>query len=134
MYAQAQGEEAFPRLFRVITRYEPKEREARIGYAPTTAEALRQVGITPAAGVVPGEQQSEGAPDQSEQQGGTTNPQLPTPPQGGTPERDAAVKAIGDALGALRDAQTKGDFAGYGQALDQLNKAVAQYESLPEQN
>ncbi|WP_074854268.1 UPF0182 family protein [Gordonia westfalica] len=134
MYAQAQGEEAFPRLFRVITRYEPKEREARIGYAPTTAEALRQVGITPAAGVVPGEQQPADEGNQPGQQSGTTTPQLPNPPQGGTPERDAAVKAIGDALGALRDAQTKGDFSGYGAALDQLNKAVAQYESLPEQN
>ncbi|MBD0860766.1 UPF0182 family protein [Gordonia sp. zg691] len=132
MYAQAQGEEAFPRLFRVITRYEPKEREARIGYAPTTAEALRQVGITPAAGVVPGDNPTSES-DQTADQSGTPTPNQP-PQQRDSPERDAAAKAIGDAISALRAAQTKGDFAAYGAALDQLSKAVATYESLPAQN
>lgn len=133
MYAQAQGEEAFPRLFRVITRYEPAEREARIGYAPTTGEALRQVGITPAAGVVPDDQQPT-EPDQS----GTPDTDTPTPnqppQQGDSPERDAAAKAIGDAITALREAQQGGDFAAYGQALDQLSQAVARYESLAAPN
>ncbi|WP_439029621.1 UPF0182 family protein [Gordonia terrae] len=130
MYAQAQGEEAFPRLFRVITRYEPAEREARIGYAPTTAEALRQVGITPAAGVVPGEQ----TPTDPDPSGGSENtPSTPNQPpqQGGSPERDAAAQAIGDAITALRNAQQGGDFAAYGAALDELSKAVERYESLP---
>ncbi|UPW07866.1 UPF0182 family protein [Gordonia terrae] len=133
MYAQAQGEEAFPRLFRVITRYEPAEREARIGYAPTTGEALRQVGITPAAGVVPDDQQPT-EPDQA----GTPDTNTPTPneppQQGDSPERDAAAKAIGDAITALREAQQGGDFAAYGQALDQLSQAVARYESLAAPN
>ncbi|MGW9267100.1 UPF0182 family protein [Gordonia terrae] len=133
MYAQAQGEEAFPRLFRVITRYEPAEREARIGYAPTTGEALRQVGITPAAGVVPDDQQPT-EPDQA----GTPDTNAPTPneppQQGDSPERDAAAKAIGDAITALREAQQGGDFAAYGQALDQLSQAVARYESLAAPN
>nr|WP_064570852.1 UPF0182 family protein [Gordonia sp. LAM0048] len=133
MYAQAQGEEAFPRLFRVITRYEPAEREARIGYAPTTGEALRQVGITPAAGVVPDDQQPT-EPDQA----GTPDTNTPTPneppQQGDSPERDAAAKAIGDAITALREAQQGGDFAAYGQALEQLSQAVARYESLAAPN
>ncbi|AFR50152.1 hypothetical protein KTR9_3517 [Gordonia sp. KTR9] len=133
MYAQAQGEEAFPRLFRVITRYEPAEREARIGYAPTTGEALRQVGITPAVGVVPDDQQ----PTEPDQAGtpdtGTPTPNEP-PQQGDSPERDAAAKAIGDAITALRQAQQGGDFAAYGQALDQLSQAVARYESLAAPN
>ncbi|WP_238422512.1 UPF0182 family protein [Gordonia sp. 'Campus'] len=130
MYAQAQGEEAFPRLFRVITRYEPAEREARIGYAPTTAEALRQVGITPAAGVVPGEQTPT---DPEPSAGSESTPPTPNQPpqQGDSPERDAAAQAIGNAITALRNAQQGGDFAAYGAALDELSKAVERYESLP---
>ncbi|MGW0037549.1 UPF0182 family protein [Gordonia sp. NPDC003376] len=126
MYAQAKGVEAtYPRLFRVITRY-----EGRVGYAPTTAEALAQVGINPssAAQIPIGQNdESDGSDGQVEQ---PTTPTTPTQPSGTNPQRDAAVKAIGDALDKLKAAQTKGDFTGYGQALDELNKAVQQYESL----
>ena len=99
-------------------------------------EALRQVGINPDFATPPGERQEQEQPEQPEEQGGATPPQRPAPPQGGgsSPERDAAVKAIDDAIKALRDAQTKGDFAGYGAALDRLNEAVTEYESLPGQN
>ncbi|WP_254859730.1 UPF0182 family protein [Gordonia sp. IITR100] len=134
LYAQAQGEEAFPRLFRVITRFESADRVSGIGYAPTTREALRQVGITPAAGVVPGDQQAPPAPDQA----GTPAPATPTPnqppQQGDSPERDDAANAISDAITALRQAQQSGDFAAYGEALDQLSQAVARYESLAAPN
>nr|WP_168705049.1 UPF0182 family protein [Gordonia paraffinivorans] len=137
VYAQAQGQEAFPRLYRVITRYESTDDgTAPIGYAATVEEALRQVGINPDFATPPGERQEQEQPEQPEEQGGATPPQRPAPPQGGgsSPERDAAVKAIDDAIKALRDAQTKGDFAGYGAALDRLNEAVTEYESLPGQN
>ena len=134
LYAQAQGEEAFPRLFRVITRFESADRVSGIGYAPTTREALRQVGITPAAGVVPGDQQAPPAPDQA----GTPAPATPAPnqppQQGDSPERDDAANAISDAITALRQAQQSGDFAAYGEALDQLSQAVARYESLAAPN
>ena len=134
LYAQAQGEEAFPRLFRVITRFESADRVSGIGYAPTTREALRQVGITPAAGVVPGDQQAPSAPDQA----GTPAPATPAPnqppQQDDSPERDDAANAISDAITALRQAQQSGDFAAYGEALDQLSQAVARYESLAAPN
>lgn len=125
MYAQAQGREAtFPRLFRVITRY-----NNRIGYAPTTAQALAQVGIDPGrAAAVPGQ------PEEQPDQGGVTQPgngqQPPPNPQTATsPAQQAAVKAMRDAISALRDAQSSGDFKAYGEALDRLNKAAQLFEA-----
>ena len=118
----------------MITRFESADRVSGIGYAPTTREALRQVGITPAAGVVPGDQQAPPAPDQA----GTPAPATPAPnqppQQGDSPERDDAANAISDAITALRQAQQSGDFAAYGEALDQLSQAVARYESLAAPN
>ncbi len=135
MYTQSKTDDsAIPKLYRVLVYYNAASGSARVGYAATVAEALRQVGINPAAVTAP-----EGGPavEGGTAQPGTTSPstdgtQAPaTPNQGSSPERDAAVQAIGQALTALKDAQTKGDFAAYGQALDQLDKAVAQYEALP---
>lgn len=124
MYAQAKGVDAtYPRLFRVITRY-----EGRVGYAPTTAEALTQVGINPT-----GVAQVPTGDSGTSNTGATQQPTSPQPQQstsGTNAQRDAAVKAIGDALDKLKDAQTKGDFTAYGQALDQLNKAVSAYEAM----
>lgn len=129
MYAQAQGREAtFPRLFRVITRY-----EGRVGYAPTTAGALQQVGIDPGqAAAVPdlGGGDQGGTDNDGDQQAAVPAPNTGPP----SAERDAAVTAIGDALSALKDAQSKGDFKAYGEALDRLNKAVVAYEQLPAGN
>lgn len=123
MYAQAQAAEAFPRLFRVITRYEPGNGQSSIGYATTTAEALRQVGINPGAVGIP-----EPAPTDTDNQ---PQPQPQPQPQGGQPtaaQRDA-VKAMDEALQKLTQAQTSGDFQAYGAALEQLKRAVAQYEA-----
>ncbi|WP_040509242.1 UPF0182 family protein [Gordonia soli] len=130
MYTQSKTDDsAIPKLYRVLVYY-----QGRVGYAPTVAESLRQVGINPAAATTPegGSPPVEGAPDanQPPTQGGTT-----TPPSGNgqpsSPERDAAVREIGDSLSALKEAQSKGDFKAYGEALDRLNKAVSQYETLP---
>ncbi|RPA61214.1 UPF0182 family protein [Gordonia oryzae] len=127
MYAEAKGADAtYPRLFRVITRY-----EGRVGYAPTTAQALQQVGINPGSADVPVPQ---GQPD-ADTPAVTEPAQQGSAQPGGAPstddaKRDAAARAISSAIDKLRQAQSSGDFTAYGQALDQLNKAVAQYESL----
>lgn len=127
MYAQAQAAEAFPRLFRVITRYEPAGGQASIGYANTTAEALRQVGINPGALGVP-----SGPTDTDTDNGQpqpTPQPQTPQGQQPNSAARDSAVRALDQALQKLQQAQTSGDFQAYGAALEELKRAVAQYEA-----
>lgn len=133
MYTQSKTDDsAVPKLYRILVYYNAAVDGARVGYAATVADALQQVGINPVAVTNP----AAGPPAEGDSDVAQT-PAAATPPskQGGdTAERDAAVQAIGDALSALKDAQTKGDFKAYGDALDQLNKAVAQYEALPGQN
>ena len=43
--------------------------------------------------------------------------------------RDSAVRALDQALQKLQQAQTSGDFQAYGAALEELKRAVAQYEA-----
>ncbi|MFW0792409.1 UPF0182 family protein [Gordonia sp. CPCC 205515] len=133
MYTQSKTDDsAIPKLYRVLVYYNAATDGARVGYAATVAEALRQVGINPSEVTAP----EAGQPVEGDTAGTPQQAGAITPPaqQGQSADRDAAVQAIGDALTALKDAQTKGDFTAYGQALDQLNKAVAQYETLPAQN
>ncbi|MFW0787993.1 UPF0182 family protein [Gordonia sp. CPCC 206044] len=131
MYTQSKTDDsAVPKLYRVLVYYNAASNDARVGYAATVAEALRQVGINPSEVTAP----ASGPPVEggsSEQPAQSNNAAAQQPGQGDSAERNAAVQAIGDALTALKEAQTKGDFTAYGEALDQLNKAVAQYESLP---
>ncbi|MGB6245931.1 MULTISPECIES: UPF0182 family protein [Gordonia] len=128
MYNQAKGgDSAIPKLYRVLTYYNAAagEKRANAGYAPTVAEALRQVGIDPGAATEPDAQTvpTSPAPAKPEQQ----QPQQSSPD---SPARDAAVKELGAALEEVRKAQTSGDFKAYGDALDRLDKAVKKYESL----
>ncbi len=130
MYTQSKTDDsAIPKLYRVLVYY-----KGNVGYAPTVAQALQQVGISPSSVTSPesgpaaeGDQSDNGSP----QAAGVTAPPANQQgaQQGSSPARDAAVKEIGDSLGQLKDAQSKGDFKAYGEALDRLNKAVAQYES-----
>jgi len=58
-----------------------------------------------------------------------SSPQASSPPSNaGSPALNAAVAQINKALADLRKAQQSGDFAGQGQALQELNNAVAAYE------
>ena len=41
----------------------------------------------------------------------------------------AALQEIQTALGAAKDAQKKGDFAGYGAALQRLDDAITKYNN-----
>lgn len=147
LYAQAKNSDAtFPRLFRVIVRYRSSDADPpSIGYAPTIAQALQQAGISPAAAAEPDNTPSgeTSGGDTAQQQGQTQQGQVPTTapstPSTSAPStsaqapanRDAAVAELNSALDALQSAQSSGNFTAYGQALDRLNAAVRQYESLP---
>jgi uncharacterized membrane protein (UPF0182 family) len=133
MYAEAKGSDAaFPRLFRVIVRY-----NNQVGYAPTVGAALAQVGIDPAA--VTATQGANGEPVVQQQQTPQQQQGQPqaAPPANGdpaipaSPQRDAIVKRMDDALTAMQQALSSGNFAAYGQAQTDLQNAVNDYENLP---
>ncbi|HMC68968.1 MAG TPA: hypothetical protein VKJ07_07435, partial [Mycobacteriales bacterium] len=46
-----------------------------------------------------------------------------------SPAKAAALQDIQAAIGAARDAQKKGDFAGYGAALQRLDDAINKYNA-----
>ncbi|MGB3301803.1 MAG: UPF0182 family protein [Gordonia sp. (in: high G+C Gram-positive bacteria)] len=129
MYTEAKsGNSAIPKLYRVLTYYNAAAGgdNVSVGYAPTVAEALAQVGISPVAATAPekdGGAATEPAP--------TANPTPQAPSNNGkdSPARDAAVKELGQALENVRKAQSSGDFKAYGEALDNLDKAIKKYES-----
>nr|WP_290705914.1 UPF0182 family protein [Gordonia sp. UBA5067] len=121
IYAQAKNaDSAVPKLYRVMVYY-----NGNVGYATTLADALRQVGINSAA-VTPPDFANQGAPAAA----ATQPPQAAASPAPNA-ERDAAVKAMGEALETMRTAQQSGNFKAYGEALDRLKAAVERYEALP---
>lgn len=124
VYTQRKNEaSAFPKLLRVMLVFDGK-----IGYAATTSEALKQVGIEPRK-VAPG-QGSGAAPAP----GGEEKPKEETPkeekptPKIDEKARDEAAGRISAALSDLKQAQKDGDFAKQGEALERLDKAVRDYQ------
>lgn len=121
-------ESAFPKLLRVLVSY-----NGQVGYAPTIAEALNQVGIDARA-----------ATDLEEVDGSVVHP---SKDGGKKPKKDAkssdknkkgAAPAVpsGDAAERVRSAMDKvketrqdGSFEEFGKALDELDKAVADLQS-----
>jgi hypothetical protein len=127
LYVQGTGENSFPLLQKVLVNYGD-----RVGYANTLSEALDQV-----FGAGAGESAVDSGdtpPTEDPTPPATPTPSTPTvpPADGGTPatpDMDAAVTAIQSALRALEAAQRNGDFAGQGQALEDLQAAVDAYQS-----
>ncbi|MCW2578811.1 MAG: hypothetical protein JWR82_412 [Blastococcus sp.] len=127
LYVQGTGENSFPLLQKVLVNYGD-----RVGYANTLSEALDQV-----FGAGAGESAVDSGdtpPAEDPTPPATPTPSTPTvpPADGGTPatpDMDAAVTAIQSALRALEAAQRNGDFAGQGQALEDLQAAVDAYQS-----
>ncbi|WIM68312.1 UPF0182 family protein [Corynebacterium breve] len=129
IYSQRKDQaSAFPKLLRVLVYY-----KGQVGYAPTVSQALEQVGIDPAAAqdidLVDGEEApatddaakpEEDAP--AEEQPADAEPPAPA-------DADAALRQIDDALTGLEDARD-GSFEEYGRALDDLDKAVEEYQKL----
>lgn len=131
--ATGSNSSTFPQLSRVIVSYRgaPPNNNVRVGYAPTLAQALDQVfgpGTGSAATAPSAEPGAEPPPTEPAPTNGGVAPPPPAPPAG---DVAAAVAELDSALAALQAAQSSGDFAAYGQALDRLQNAVAAYESLP---
>ncbi|MEP9394125.1 UPF0182 family protein [Gordonia sp. VNQ95] len=130
MYTEVDSGGGVPKLHRILVYYNAAAAQPKVGYAATVAQALQQVGISPEDVTSPlGGEPTTGGTTEPEPTTPTT-PTTPTPTTGDSAQRDAAVKAIGDALAKLKEAQSSGDFTAYGQALDQLNQAVQTYENL----
>ena len=131
VYTQRQGQEtAFPKLLRILVSYRGEG-----GYAPTVSEALRQVGIDSTdVARVRGEEdampddEGEGTDGAGETQEGTTEARPESDRQGDVAARDEAAGRISTILERLKSAQESGDFAAQGQALADLDKAVADYQ------
>jgi uncharacterized membrane protein (UPF0182 family) len=133
---------SYPRLIRVAMMYNDK-----VGYGPTVSDALDELfgagagatatgpaptdlpsGQPPAANPQPGQPP---ATPPSNQQGRA--PEVPVPvavPSGPTQltaAKAAALQGVQTALDAMQSAQQSGNFAEYGQALQNLDDAMAKY-------
>jgi hypothetical protein len=127
---------SYPRLIRVAMMYNDK-----IGYGPTVRDALTGLfgpGAGAAAtGIVPTDAGGPVSPPASAPAPAAT-PGAPAPgaappvPDASvtlSPGKSAALQEIQAALGAAKDAQKKGDFAGYGAALQRLDDAITKYNN-----
>ncbi|WP_305095312.1 UPF0182 family protein [Prescottella sp. R16] len=127
IYTQRNSTNAFPQLARVMVSFTDTT-GIRVGYAPTLAEALDQVfgsGTGNAATAPSGEGEQ---PESGQETEGQTP--APTPPPAGQPaDKAAAVAQLDSALATLQSAQQSGDFKAYGDALEQLQKAVQAYKN-----
>ncbi|MGY1833772.1 UPF0182 family protein [Blastococcus sp. SYSU DS0510] len=132
LYVEGTGENSFPLLRKVLVNYGD-----RVGYADTLAQALDQV-FGPGAGESATDNDDTGADgDASGDLPETPAPEDPAPAEppanggGDTPTATVLADAVADmnaALAALADAQRAGDFAGQGQALEDLQEAVTAYQ------
>ena len=120
VYVQGSGN-PYPLLRRVIVSFGDK-----VAYTPTLPEALDKVfGPGSGGGVTtpPTSTPPSSTPPSS-------TPPSSSPPSSGNPAAvAAAVAAIQTALDHLRTAQQNGDFAGIGQAQQELANAVAQFRA-----
>jgi uncharacterized membrane protein (UPF0182 family) len=137
----------YPRLIRVAMLYKDK-----IAFEPTVAGALASLfgagaGSTatslapvdgsapPVAAPPPGGAPPPAVPlpGQQGQAPEVPSPVAVVPPPGGTTQlsaaKAAALQDIKTAMTGLRDAQQKGDFAGYGEALQKLSDAMTKYDN-----
>ena len=125
IYSQRKDQaSAFPKLLRVLVFYKD-----RVGYAPTVSQALSQVGID-AKEAQDISIAGEGVPDtEAEPQDGEEQPaeEAEAAPVDG--DKDAALNSIQDALRGLEGARD-GSFEEYGRALDELDRAVENYQKI----
>ncbi len=138
---------SYPRLIRVAMMYND-----RVGYGPTVSDALTKLfgpgaGATatgpaptglpdgqPPAAPPPTDGQPAASPPTANQPGQVAAPPVAAvPPGAGAPVQLSAAKAaalqeVEAALGAVRQAQQSGDFAGYGAALQRLDDAMSKFD------
>jgi uncharacterized membrane protein (UPF0182 family) len=127
VYIERSGnpEVSFPQLSRVLVAF-----GNRVGYAPTLAEALNDV-FGAGAGDISTTPDENAPPTTTTGQTPTTTTQAP-PPDGGEPNPSGdlaqAVTDITAALGRIKDAQARGDFAALGTAYADLDAATKRFE------
>ena len=90
----------------------------RMGYGRSLSEALEQVGLD--GSLV---EQPEGL------EGDGTAPPIAKNPAPGRMTRDEAAAKLSEALAALKQAQASGDMGRFGEALQNLDRAVQDYQS-----
>lgn len=118
LYTQRKNQDsAFPKLLRVLVFYNNK-----VGYAPTIAEALAQVGIDPQAAP-----DLDQAVEMNAAPPAVADAAAATPAPAATTNTPTDLTGVKQALQAVQDAKG-GSFEQYGRALDQLQKAIADYE------
>ncbi|CAN5213561.1 UPF0182 family protein [soil metagenome] len=133
---------SYPRLIRVAMQYGDK-----IGYGPTVRDALDGIfgagagaaatGPAPVAGAPPAQAPAAtpGTPPPA-----ANSPEVPSPPTAVTPPvpggnvqlstaKSAALQEVQAALDGMQAAQTSGNFAQYGEALQRLDDAMNAYKT-----
>lgn len=137
VYSQRQGQEsAFPKLLRVLVSY-----NGQVGYAPTIAEALDQVGIDPSAAtdlqevdgsVVNGDKKDEGDGDAEDRgDSGRDEQSESSDATSGTGDSSPASNSnqrVRDAMDKVNKARENGTFEEFGRALDELDAAVKELQ------
>ncbi|MDU0478906.1 UPF0182 family protein [Staphylococcus chromogenes] len=125
IYSQRKDQaSAFPKLLRVLLSYDGK-----VGYAPTIAEALTQVGIDPRAA-----NDLKDAGDVAKAAAGGEKKPEDTKPA----ETPAAPMSANDAINKVNEAMDKLNKAKgasheeYGKALDELDRAMAEFRKAQE--
>ena len=122
IYSQRKDQaSAFPKLLRVLVFY-----RGQVGYAPTISQALSQVGINSSAAQdieVVDDGDNANRDDQPARNEGEQDESQDAPQVG----KDEAMNRINDALRNLEGARD-GSFEEYGRALDQLDRAVEEYQ------
>ncbi|BBU23833.1 UPF0182 family protein [Mycobacterium xenopi] len=131
---------SYPRLIRVAMMYNDK-----VGYGPTVSDALTEIfgpgaGAT-ATGIAPTDAGAPASPPAGARAPADSLPAATPPPAAAavppapsgantlSPAKAAALKEIQSAISAARDAQKKGDFAGYGAALQRLDDAINKFNN-----
>jgi uncharacterized membrane protein (UPF0182 family) len=125
---------SYPRLIRVAMMYNDK-----IGYGPTVGDALTGLfgpgagatatGIAPTDTGVPASPPPETAPPADSAPAPPAAAPAPNATVPMSAAKAAALREIQTAIGAARDAQKKGDFAGYGAALQRLDDAITKFDN-----
>ena len=141
VYAKRAGQDsAFPKLLRVLVSY-----NNQVGYAPTVAEALEQVGLDASAaqdlkevdgsvksgsddsssdgGRDEADSDSSDSSDSSDESSGASAGRPPA--SGGS----GAEQKVRDAMEKVNETRENGTFEEFGRALDELDEAVANLQS-----
>ena len=132
---------SYPRLIRVAMMYNDK-----VGYGPTVRDALDEIFGAGAGATATGPAPAEGQPAARPPAQPAANPQATPPQQGSAPAatsppaavvpggpvqlsgaKAAALQEVNAALDNMQQAQTGGDFAEFGAALQRLDDAMNKY-------